>query len=76
MIPNDALVNALRSLNFTFKQQTDRVMIYKQRGTTRRVGLRRRDYHDEGAAREALKLAGMPLAEIQNFIESAKTARN
>jgi hypothetical protein len=63
-------------LKFEFKQQTDRVMIYKQRGTARRVGLRRRDYHDEGAVREALKLAGMPQAEIDAFIASAKTGKH
>ena len=45
MIQNDALINALRGLNFTFKQQTDRMMIYKQRGTTARVLVRRNATH-------------------------------
>jgi hypothetical protein len=51
-------------------------MLYKQRGTARRVGVRRRDYHDEAAAREVLRLAGMTNAEIDKFIASAKTGRN
>jgi hypothetical protein len=72
VIPNDALINALRSLNFSFKRQADRVMIYKQNGSTRRVGVRRRDYHDESSAREVLKLAGMPADKINEFIASAK----
>jgi hypothetical protein len=76
VIPNDALINALRALKFTFKRQADRVMIYKQRGTTRRVGVGRRDYHDESAAREVLKLAGMPPADIEKFITSTNTGRN
>jgi hypothetical protein len=76
VIPNDALVNALRSLKFSFKRQADRVMIYKQRGTTRRVGVRRCDYHDEVAAREVLKLAGMAPDKIEKFIQSAKTGRH
>jgi hypothetical protein len=47
-------------------------MIYKQNGSTRRVGVRRRDYHDESSAREVLKLAGMPADKINEFIASAK----
>jgi hypothetical protein len=40
MVPNDALINALRSLNFEFKVQSDRVMLYKKRGMSTRVGVR------------------------------------
>jgi hypothetical protein len=47
-------------------------MIYKQRGTTRRVGVGRRDFHDERAAREVLRLAGMSQDKIDEFIASAK----
>jgi hypothetical protein len=53
VIPNDALINALRHLSFTFKRQADRVMIYKKRGSTRRVEVRRYDLHDEHYARAA-----------------------
>jgi hypothetical protein len=73
VIPNDALINALRSLKFKFKRQADRVEIWKQSGSTCRVEVRRHDYHDETAVRIILKHAGMPDAEIQAFIESAKT---
>lgn len=72
MIPTDALVNALRSLNFTFKRQADRVMIYKQRGTTKRVSVRRCDLHDEDYVRRTLAFAGMPPEEIERFIVDAR----
>lgn len=72
MIPKDALINVLRSLNFEFKRQADRVEIYKQRGTTRRIEIRRRDMHDEQAAKIILKQAGMDDNAIRQFIESAK----
>ncbi len=72
MIPNDALINALRSLKFTFKRQSDRVSIYKQRGTTLRVSVRRNKKHDEMYARVILRQAGMLPAEIDSFIASAK----
>ena len=71
MIPNDALINALRSLNFRHKRQSDRVWIYKQRGTTLRVSVRRKKQHDEMYARVVLKQAGMPPADIDSFIASA-----
>jgi hypothetical protein len=70
VIPNDAVTNALRKLNFTFKRQADRVMIWKQRGSTRRVSVRRRDLHDPDAVRTLLKQAGMPHDEIENFINA------
>lgn len=76
MIPHDALVNALRSLKFRFKRQADRVEIYKQSGTTRRVQLRRHDLHDETAARTVLKQAGMAQSDIDAFIESVKKSHN
>lgn len=47
MVPHDALINALRSLKFEFKRQADRVDLYKQRGTTARVAVRRNQWHDE-----------------------------
>lgn len=68
MIPHDALINALRELGFQFKDQADRTLLYKQKGTTKRVHIRRISLHDEKAARILLTQAGMPLDEIENFI--------
>lgn len=73
MIPSDALTNALRSLNFKFKRQADRVMIWKQRGSTLRVSVRRNRFHDPDYARIVLKQAGMSPEDIENFINSANT---
>jgi hypothetical protein len=58
MIPKDALVNALRSKNFSFKRQADRIELWRQNGTTRRVELRRKDLHDVVAAKALLRQAG------------------
>jgi hypothetical protein len=68
LIPNDALANALRDLGFEFKRQADRVMIWKKRGTTCRVSVRRNSSHDIEYSRTVLKLAGMPEAEIEIFV--------
>lgn len=72
MIPHDALINALRSLKFKFKRQADRVEIYKQSGTTRRVEIRRHDWHDETAVKIILRQAGMEPDQIAAFIAEAK----
>jgi hypothetical protein len=72
MIPNGALIEVLRSLGFEFKRQADRVMLYKQRGTDVRVGVRRNQMHDEDYARTVLRLAGMPADKIEDFIRQAR----
>ena len=68
MVPNDALINALRSLGFEFKRQADRVMLWKQRGSSRRVAIRRNTNHDDEYAGSVLKQAGMADDEIESFI--------
>ena len=74
MISNAALTNALRSLNFTFKRQTDRVMIWKQRGTTLRVSVRRHSTHDNEYSAVVLRQAGMSEEEIAAFIGCTSNA--
>lgn len=76
MIPHDALINALRDLGFRFKRQADRVEIYKQQGTTRRVEIRRHNWHDETAARTILRQAGMAAERINEFIVATKQTRH
>ena len=68
MIPNDALINALRKLKYHFKIQTDRVAIYKKAGDTKRITLRRLALHDDNAAKALLRYAGMSEKEVEQFI--------
>ena len=68
MIPNDALINALNGLNFSFKRQADRVMMYKKNGATDRVSVRRVTLHDDDYVRILLKQAGMSPEDIERFI--------
>lgn len=68
MIPNGALLNKLRALNFEFKRQADRLMIYKQGGTTKRVSLRRNASHDIDYAKTVLHQAGMSDDDIEVFV--------
>jgi hypothetical protein len=69
VIPNDALINFLRTkLDFHFKRQTDRVMLYKQRGSTNRVGVRRVSAHDETVVKTLLRQAGASDKDIEAFV--------
>jgi hypothetical protein len=72
VISHDALREAIRSLGYTFKRQADRVEIYKQRGSIKRVELRRVDLHDENAARSVLRQAGMSGEDIEAFISNQR----
>lgn len=69
MVPNDALTNRLRQAGYTFKRQTDRMMIWKQKGSTRRVMVRRNRDHDDDAVRVLLRQAGLSPDEIEAFIK-------
>ena len=68
MIPNDALINALRTLDYHYKGQTDRVVLYKKAGSTRRLEVRRKTMHDETVVRILLRQAGMSAEAIERFI--------
>ena len=71
MIPNDALINVLRTeLDYHYKGQTDRVLLYKKRGSIKRVEVRRVSMHDEQAVRILLRQAGMPAEQIEHFINA------
>lgn len=76
MIPHDALINALRDLDYHFKDQADRTVLYKQKGTTNRVHVRRISFHDEKAARILLQQAGMSLEEIEKFINTYRCSQH
>lgn len=76
MIPHDAVLNALRKLNFSFKRQTDRVDLYKQKGSPRRVSLSRNAMHDPAYVRILLSQAGMPPGEIESFIRETDRKLN
>jgi hypothetical protein len=76
MISHEALRNGIRSQRFTYKNQTDRVELWKQQGSTQRVELRRRDFHDDAYARAVLRQAGMADEEIEKFIAEQRQAVN
>ena len=73
MVPNDALINVLRrKLRYTFKDQTQRVAIYKQRGTTNRAAIKKAAEHTPEYAAAVLRHAGMSEEDIEQFLAEAQ----
>ena len=69
MIRHSALVRLIRDRDYSFKGQTKRVEVYKQRGSTHRILIGRRKKHDITVARKHLKDAGYTDYEIQEILE-------
>lgn len=75
MIPNDALINYLRTeLDYRYKGQSDRVVLYKKRGSTKRLEVRRNTMHDETVVKVLLRQAGAEPKEIERFIAQYRAA--
>lgn len=72
VIPTHKLINALRSLDFHHKRQTERINLYKKRGSPDRVEVRKRDYQEVETAKGILRRAGMDQEEIEKFIAECK----
>jgi hypothetical protein len=68
VIPHEKLINALRSKKFEFKRQSDRVDIYKQKGTAQRVFIKRNAMHSEDYATVLLRQMGFTPSEIDKFV--------
>ena len=71
MVPNDALINVLRrKLNYKFKRQTERVNVYKERGSTRRALIKKSAWQcvTPEYARSILRSAGMDEEDIEQFL--------
>lgn len=73
MIPNTALINFLRTeLDYHYKWQSDRICLYRKRGSTSRVEVRRITMHDETVVRSMLLRAGARLEDVERFIAQYK----
>lgn len=76
MIEHNTLIKRLRALDYHFKNQTQRVEMYKKKGSTARIVVSKRDYHDETYARGILRSAGLDDATIERFIAEYRTNKH
>ena len=70
-VPREQVRERLLRAGFTFKRSADRVEIYRQKGTIRRVALPRRDLIPEVSVRIILSQAGLSPADIDDFLKHA-----
>lgn len=68
MVRREHLINAIRQKQFHFKRQADRVELYKQAGSTKRVEIPRRDLIDPAHAAFILRQAGYTDDEVRKFL--------
>lgn len=68
MVPNTKLINRLRQAGYSYKTRSDRVEIWKQAGSTRRVQIRRHRSHSREYAATTLRLAGLTPEQIEEFL--------
>lgn len=68
-VPTPQLVQRLRDAGYRFKRQADRVQIYKESGSTRRVNVPRRDFVTDNDARAILRNAGLTDGQVEKFLE-------
>ena len=73
MIQREHLLKAIRKKGYMFKRQTERIELYKLKGGTNRVQLRKIALHDNKAAKAILKAAGYSDSEIEDFIAECNT---
>jgi hypothetical protein len=68
VVGRDKLINAIRSKKFSFKRETERIHLYKQKGSTKRVQIRSSGDIDPKNAAFVLKSAGFTEDEVKKFL--------
>jgi hypothetical protein len=76
MVSRDSLINAIKSKGFAFKRQTERIDLYKQKGSTKRVEIRKRDYFDRKSVTHILRTAGFSMEEVRAFLGECDHTRH
>lgn len=72
MIKRSHLINKLKGLGYRFSDQSQRVEIFRKRGSTHRIILHKTDWVSEEFARSILRQADCDRAEIDKFIREAR----
>jgi hypothetical protein len=74
MVPRPTLVNRIRELNYHLHQETQRVHIYRKRGSNppHYVTIRKCDKLEDEFVRSTLNQVGLKQEEIEKFIAEYK----
>jgi hypothetical protein len=73
MVPRERLINKLRELNYTYVNQTDKSVLWRKRGGTHCVWLRRKENPmSETYVANVLRQCGMSSPDIETFIAQTR----
>src|SRR6266581_2822235 len=76
MIPRDTFINKLRALGYTYSDQTDKSQLWRKKGGTHCVWIRRKeDPLSEAYVRSTLTQCGCALGEIERFVAEYRKQR-
>ena len=73
MVLRDHFINLIRSKGYEYKRETDKVCLYRKRGTSEVITIRRKqDPLDDSYVRTTLQQMGLSADEIEKFIAQNK----
>lgn len=70
LIPRDRFINKVRELDYKYKRSGDKVDLWKKKGNTHTVGVRRNQMLDERYVRSTLRQCGCDDDDIEKFVSS------
>lgn len=73
MVPRQQFINKIRELGYTHKDETRRVQIWRRKGETHFLTVKKGVALEEAYVAIALRQAGLGEQEIKEFIACAKT---
>jgi hypothetical protein len=76
MIHRDAFVNKIRNLGYAYKDQLKRTYLYRKTGGTHCIYVKMSDLLDEEFVRNALRQAGTPSPDIEQFISQYSVSKS
>lgn len=68
MVRRDTFVNKIRDLNYTLNNETKRVHIFRKKGGTHYITVKKCDKLEDDFVRSALQQAGLTLKDAESFI--------
>ena len=71
MISRDQVINRLRAERFSYQDRTKHGELYRQKSTSQRVNVPRRDILEPEAVRMILRQAGLSAMQVEDFMAGA-----
>lgn len=70
-ISRNQIIKRIREANWSHSSQTQRVEIFKLKGSAQRMNVHHRDFFPESQVRVILKTAGLTREQTEDFLKKA-----